>query len=451
MRLVVALLAASSAQFASTASAALLHHPPARPHDATGLNLAADATKKPLPWKCCDKRKLTRCTSVERGVDPDALPAIASLAQRQALLIVGEQKAGTTFLFELLAKVPGIDASKNKETNYFRTPTITACNLAAYLAHFRTGANASSPDMLLEASPEYLMLPLAARQAVATLPRARIVVLARDPVERAHAAWDQQRRESRDRRPFFKAMREEITAWRDCDAKAAAVASASGRPEAGGDAPWRFDGARWFKSAIDYETACARYFYFAPSCPKDHLGCKLPLPQRRSLASRRPPFSASTEYLRGSRETQRNMSTSRPWRRRDPPQRNIYVTAAASPRPASTEYPRRYLHKARVATHVDQWLAWYPQDQVAVINASHLYENPGRVLRDVATFAGLAPSAVDKALASPVKGKACWHACRFKKRPLEMAPALRGEIEALIAPERARMATFLEALDPARV
>jgi len=385
MRLVVALLAASSAQAASTASAALLHHPPARPHDATGLNLAADATKKPLPWKCCDKRKLTRCTSVERGVDPDALPAIASLAQRQALLIVGEQKAGTTFLFELLAKVPGIDASKNKETNYFRTPTITACNLAAYLAHFRTGANASSPDMLLEASPEYLMLPLAARQAAATLPRARIVVLARDPVERAHAAWDQQRRESRDRRPFFKAMREEITAWRDCDAKAAAVASASGRPEAGGDAPWRFDGARWFKSAIDYETACARYFYFAPSCPKDHLGCKL------------------------------------------------------------------YLHKARVATHVDQWLAWYPQDQVAVINASHLYENPGRVLRDVATFAGLAPSAVDKALASPVKGKACWHACRFKKRPLEMAPALRGEIEALIAPERARMATFLEALDPARV
>ena len=158
-------------------------------------------------WKCCDKRERTRCTSVGRGVDPDALPAIASLARRRALLIVGEQKAGTTFLFELLRKVEGIDASSNKETNFFRTPTITACNLEAYLAHFRSGTNASSPDLLLEASPEYLMLPFAARQAATTLPRARIIILARDLLERAHAAWDQQRRERRDRRPFVRVVR----------------------------------------------------------------------------------------------------------------------------------------------------------------------------------------------------------------------------------------------------
>ena len=178
-------------------------------------------------------------------------------------------------------------------------------------------------------------------------------------------------------------MHGEIQAWRACDALSAAVARASGRPE--NNPAWRFDGARWYDAALAYEAACARYFYFAPSCPKDRPGCKL------------------------------------------------------------------YLHKARMATHVDQWLAWYPQDQVAVVNASHLYADPAPVLHDVATFAGLAPSAVAAALRGPVTGKTCWHACHAKKRPLAIAPALRDKIEALIAPERARLTVFLEALDPARV
>jgi hypothetical protein len=95
-------------------------------------------------------------------------------------LIIGAQKAGTSSLFAWLSQHPRVCASDVKEVHYFDLHFDKP--EAWYRAHFRAGPK---PGLALEASPYYLFHPLAPARAHRQVPEARLIVLLRDPVDRA--------------------------------------------------------------------------------------------------------------------------------------------------------------------------------------------------------------------------------------------------------------------------
>ena len=108
-------------------------------------------------------------------------------------LICGGQRCGTTSLYRALAAHPAIlKAVLHKgvhyfDTNYHRGP-------GWYRAHFplrdtvsRVGARHGVRAQVFESSPYYLYHPHAPARIAADLPNVKLVVLLRDPVERAYS------------------------------------------------------------------------------------------------------------------------------------------------------------------------------------------------------------------------------------------------------------------------
>jgi hypothetical protein len=106
--------------------------------------------------------------------------------------IVGAAKAGTYSLYYYLNEIPGICMSKIKEPYYFsphfieRYPGETVTAKEEYLRLFE---NASSCIALGEASPSYLWDPDSPKLIHQAVPNARIIILLRDPIERAYSHY----------------------------------------------------------------------------------------------------------------------------------------------------------------------------------------------------------------------------------------------------------------------
>jgi hypothetical protein len=131
------------------------------------------------------------------------------------LFLVGAAKAGTTSLYEELARHPAIYMSPMKEPHYFSRirpspereaffPHVT--REEEYLALF-TGA--TTEELLGEASTSYLWDQRAAERIKSVAPDARILIMLRDPVERAYSQYWNDVREGIERRPFLDALLEE--------------------------------------------------------------------------------------------------------------------------------------------------------------------------------------------------------------------------------------------------
>lgn len=97
---------------------------------------------------------------------------------------IGAQKAGTTTLHHLLATHPQICVPTEKELHYF---TLHADRgVEWYAGHFA----AARPDQICgDITPYYLFHPEAPRRIRDLLPKVKLVVLLRDPVERALSGY----------------------------------------------------------------------------------------------------------------------------------------------------------------------------------------------------------------------------------------------------------------------
>lgn len=94
---------------------------------------------------------------------------------------LGAQKAGTTTLHSWLACHPSIFLPACKETHYFSLHY--SRGWCWYEEQFHAGLDRGA--MCGEITPYYLFHPEAPNRIAATLPDARLIVLLRDPVERA--------------------------------------------------------------------------------------------------------------------------------------------------------------------------------------------------------------------------------------------------------------------------
>lgn len=104
-------------------------------------------------------------------------------------LCVGAQKAGTTTLHDLLQLHPGVHLPAVKEVHYFSRHFERS--LDWYRQQF---AGARRGQRVGETTPYYLFHPFAPGWIADTLPAVRLIVLLRDPVDRAISGYFHARR-----------------------------------------------------------------------------------------------------------------------------------------------------------------------------------------------------------------------------------------------------------------
>ena len=143
-------------------------------------------------------------------------------------LIIGAAKSGTTALHNYLQQHPQVYMTPEKETNFFafagenlhfQGPGDTAINtfsitdLENYAAQF---AEVTDETALGEACPLYLYHPQAPDRIKANIPDAKLIVILRSPVERAHANFLHLVRDGREPHPdFAHALKDETQRIRD--------------------------------------------------------------------------------------------------------------------------------------------------------------------------------------------------------------------------------------------
>lgn len=105
------------------------------------------------------------------------------------VFVVGAQRCGTTYLHHLLDRHPEIEMARpvRPEPKFFLDDALYARGLAHYDAAYFTG----KPGARLrgEKGTSYLESDAAAARVAEAFPKARIVVLVRDPVARAISHW----------------------------------------------------------------------------------------------------------------------------------------------------------------------------------------------------------------------------------------------------------------------
>ncbi|HXS47682.1 MAG TPA: sulfotransferase domain-containing protein, partial [Solirubrobacterales bacterium] len=97
-------------------------------------------------------------------------------------LIIGAQKGGTTSLHAYLSEHRRVSPSSTKEVHFFDHAYDRG--LGWYRAHFQRSAKAPL-SLSGEATPYYLFHPLVPARVAETLPESRLIVILRDPVDRA--------------------------------------------------------------------------------------------------------------------------------------------------------------------------------------------------------------------------------------------------------------------------
>jgi hypothetical protein len=128
------------------------------------------------------------------------------------VLIAGGQRCGTTSMYRALLQHPAVlRAVGRKGVHYFDTSYQRGPQW--YRAHFplqRTVAgarrDAGTSPIVLESSPYYGFHPLAAGRINTDLPGVRLIVLIRDPVERAYSAHAHELARGFETEPFERAL-----------------------------------------------------------------------------------------------------------------------------------------------------------------------------------------------------------------------------------------------------
>lgn len=138
-------------------------------------------------------------------------------------VIIGAQKAGTTSMWEYLGQHPAIVHGRIKEVQYFTKRWGEGEHW--YRTHFPhqrrhgTAREGGTHALTGEATPYYLFHPLAPQRAARVIPHAKIIVLLRDPVERALSHYGHERRLGHETLPVDQAIDREAERLRGEDSR----------------------------------------------------------------------------------------------------------------------------------------------------------------------------------------------------------------------------------------
>jgi len=132
--------------------------------------------------------------------------------------IVGAVKCGTTSLYKHLKSHPHVFLPDVKEPGYFAEvlkpvpKELVALHCPGDLVGYqRLFEGALDYSAIGDASPSYLVDEGASRRIYEASPKARIIVMLRDPVERAYSHYLLKVQEGVERRPFLEALQKEYS------------------------------------------------------------------------------------------------------------------------------------------------------------------------------------------------------------------------------------------------
>lgn len=122
-----------------------------------------------------------------------------------AFIIAGAQKCGTSSLFAYLSEHPQVFPAFRKEVKYFEAHY--PLGEAWYRANFPLRVKLSQAEGITgEASPNYLLFPEVPGRIAVDLPEVRLIILLRNPVERAYSHYQHMRRRKKEWLPFGAAI-----------------------------------------------------------------------------------------------------------------------------------------------------------------------------------------------------------------------------------------------------
>jgi len=129
-------------------------------------------------------------------------------------IIIGAQKCGTTSLFHYLAQHPQLVPSWRKEVHYFDGGLQEGKDNYVrgpgwYRSNFPLRAALAAGQQVFEASPLYIFHPLAAERMAGMLPGVRLVLMLRNPSERAVSHYFHQQRKGREKLSLAEALARE--------------------------------------------------------------------------------------------------------------------------------------------------------------------------------------------------------------------------------------------------
>lgn len=131
-----------------------------------------------------------------------------------SFIIIGAQRCGTTSLYDYLSNHPQIIPSPVKELFYFDDYYTRPINW--YKSFFPTEKQKEKLERDLiarvitgEASPSYFFHPYAAKRIKETLPQVKLILVLRDPIERAYSHYNHIRRLNREPLSFEEAIEKE--------------------------------------------------------------------------------------------------------------------------------------------------------------------------------------------------------------------------------------------------
>jgi len=131
---------------------------------------------------------------------------VSEAGKRVGFLVAGVQKAGTTALFDYLTEIEGLELPAVKEAHFFDDEDRvdwSAPDYAPYHALF------ADPGCLWgEATPIYLYWPNALERIHNYNPALKLILLFRDPTERAWSHWKMEYARGKESEPFAWCIRE---------------------------------------------------------------------------------------------------------------------------------------------------------------------------------------------------------------------------------------------------
>lgn len=116
------------------------------------------------------------------------------LKRKPDFVVVGTQKGGTTSLFRYLVQHPSVLRSRKKEVDFFtddygKGTSWYSDQFPSRIERLRASLRHRSRTLTGEATPYYLFHPLAPARIQAYCPDAKIIMMLRDPVERAYSHY----------------------------------------------------------------------------------------------------------------------------------------------------------------------------------------------------------------------------------------------------------------------
>src|SRR6266513_3551151 len=129
---------------------------------------------------------------------------------RLDFVLAGAQKSGTTALHYFLSRHPDINMGDQQEIHFFDNDALFASepDYEQLHKHYRL-----LPVSMIagDFTPSYIYTEPAAERIWKYNPKIKLLILLRNPVDRAFAHWNMQRFRGREPLDFFDAVREEKT------------------------------------------------------------------------------------------------------------------------------------------------------------------------------------------------------------------------------------------------